>query len=107
MSEVLQGVVEENEYVLKFGKTYEFEGEKYDYIDLSGLEELSADDLIKAQKIMERQGSISVMPEMTLEYACIIAHLATKQPIEFFKSLPAKHAIKLKNKIMVFLNKED
>ena len=107
MEELLTGVVEDSIYVLKFSKPYEFEGERYNEIDLSGLEELSSSDLIKAQKIMERQGTVSFMPEMTLEYACIVASLSTKQPIEFFKCLPAKEGIKLKNKIMVFLNSED
>ena len=105
--EVLEGVVIENEYVLNFKTPYEFEGETFKNIDLSDLENLSAEDLIKAQKIMEKQGSVSFMPEMTLEYACIVASIATKKPIEFFKLLPAKEAIKLKNKVMVFLNAEE
>lgn len=47
------------------------------------------------------------MPEMTLEYACFIAARAAKQPIEFFRGLPPKDALKVKNRVTSFFYSED
>ena len=98
---------EENKYIIKFRKPFIFEDETYKEIDLSGLEDLSARDMIQAQRTMERSGSINVLPEMSLEYACIFASKATKMPVEFFQALPPKEAIKVKNKVTNFFYGED
>jgi len=105
--EVLNGVVEENEYILRLSKPYQFEGETYNHVDLSKLEDISANDMIKAQRLMEKSGSVSVLPEMSMEHTCIIAGLTTGKPVEFFKQLPAKDAIKLRNRVTNFLYAED
>ena len=98
---------EENKYLIKFRKPFIFEDETYKEIDLSGLEDLSAKDMIQAQRTMERSGSINVLPEMSLEYACIFASKATKIPVEFFQALPPKEAIKVKDKVTNFFYGED
>ena len=98
---------EENKYLIKFRKPFIFEDETYKEIDLSGLEDLSAKYMIQAQRTMERSGSINVLPEMSLEYACIFASKATKIPVEFFQALPPKEAIKVKNKVTNFFYGED
>ena len=98
---------EENKYLIKFRKPFIFEDETYKEIDLSGLEDLSAKDMIQAQRTMERSGSINVLPEMSLEYACIFASKATKIPVEFFQALPPKEAINVKNKVTNFFYGED
>lgn len=98
---------EENKYLIKFRKPFIFEDETYKEIDLNGLEDLSARDMIQAQRTMERSGSINVLPEMSLEYACIFASKATKMPVEFFQALPPKEAIKVKNKVTNFFYGED
>ena len=98
---------EENKYLIKFRKPFVWEDNTYTEIDMSGLEDLSAKDMIAAQRIMERSGSINVLPEMSLEYACIFASKATKMPVEFFQALPPKEAIKVKNKVTNFFYGED
>ena len=97
----------ENKYVIKFRKPFVWEDNTYTEIDMSGLEDLSAKDMIQAQRTMERSGSINVLPEMSLEYACIFASKATKMPVEFFQALPPKEAIKVKNKVTNFFYGED
>lgn len=90
--------------LIKFKKPYVFERKEYTEIDLSGLEDLNAADMIAVNKIMSRTSAgIDVMPEVSLEYACIFASKATKQPIEFFTNLPPKEAMKVKNRVMGFL----
>ena len=94
---------EENPCLLTLNKPYRFEGESYTSIDLSGLEDMSAADMIAVCKTIERGGSVNTMPELSLEYACLIAARACGKPVEFFKGLPAKAAAKLKNRVVNFL----
>lgn len=96
---------DEDSLVIKLKKPYLFEGKEYSEIDLSGLEDLSAQDMIAVNKIMSRSSgaTMDIMPEVSLEYACVLASRAAKQPIEFFTGLPPKAAIKVKNRVMGFL----
>lgn len=94
---------EENSLVVKFREPYIFEGETFDSIDLSGLENLRAGDMIAVNKAMERGGSVNMLPEMSLEYACLISAKAAKKPVEFFQQLPPWEAIKVKNRVTSFL----
>lgn len=95
---------EEVSMVIELKKPYRFEGKEYTQIDLSGLDNLNASDMIAVNKIMNRtSGGIDVMPEVSLEYACMLASKAAKLPIEFFTGLPPREAMKVKNRVMVFL----
>lgn len=98
---------EENEYVVTFRKPFVWEDNTYESVDLSGMEDLSARDMIQAQRVMEKSGSINVLPEMSLEYACIFASKASGLPVEFFQALPPKEAIKVKNKVTNFFYGEE
>lgn len=93
--------------IVTFNKPFTFEGKEYKSVDLSGIDTLSTADLITAQSRMERSGTTSVLPEINYFYICIICSLATKLPEEFFKALPAKEGIKLKNAVSAnFFNVE-
>lgn len=96
---------EEVSMVIKFKKPYRFEGKEYTEVDLSGLDDLQASDMIAVNKYMQRTsgGVIDVMPEVSMEYACVLASKAAKLPIEFFTSLPPREAMKVKNRVMGFL----
>ena len=97
-------VIEEDSLVIKFKKPFFFEGKEYTELDLSGLDNLTASDMIAVNKYMQRTSSgIDVMPEVSLEYACMLASKAAKLPIEFFTKLPPKEAMKVKNRVMGFL----
>lgn len=95
--------MEENELYVKFRKPYVFEDKTYDGVDLSGLEDLSGDDMIAVQRKMERAGHFSTLPELSVEYACLICSRATNLPEEFFRGLPLKDSTRLKNKVTSFL----
>lgn len=64
---------EDNEMKLKLSREYDFEGQKICEIDLSGLDNLTAADMIQANKVLTNNGTVSVLPETTLEYDLIIA----------------------------------
>lgn len=90
--------------VIKFKKPYRFEGKEYTEVDLTGLDDLTGADMIAVNKYMQRTSSgIDVMPEVSLEYACVLASKAAKQPIEFFTGLPPREAMRVKNRVMGFL----
>lgn len=90
--------------VIQFKKPYRFEGKEYLEVDLSGLDDLQASDMIAVNKYMQRTGGgLDVMPEVSLEYACVLASKAAKLPIEFFTGLPPREAMKVKNRVMGFL----
>ena len=95
------------ESYVRFHKPYLFEGNYYAGIDLKRVENLSAKDMCEAEKYLARQGIVSPLPEMTMEYIAFIANKATGQPLEFFKQLPPKDATKVKNRVTSFFYGED
>lgn len=102
---VAEGAAEDElEMIIKLKKPFKFEGKEYTEIDLTGLENLQASDMIAVNKRMQRTSQgIDVMPEVTLEYACELAARGSKMPVEFFMALPPKEAMKVKNRVMGFL----
>lgn len=101
--ELLTGEVEENQLVVKFARPVNFEDSTYDSVNLSGLENLTGRDMVMVSKAMARGGDISVIPEMSMEYAFMMAAKATDLPVEFFYALPPKESIKVKNRVTNFL----
>lgn len=93
-----------NDFIIVFKRPYNFEGKEYKEIDLSGIKNLSTKDLIDADKQFSATGQVALMNEITTGYACIIASKGTGLPIEFFENLPAYEGLKVKNKVMGFLN---
>lgn len=85
-----------------FSKPYIFESKEYTEVDLSGLENLLTKDLVQADTMFTMSGQVAAMNEMSIGYACIVASIATKLPVEFFERLPGKEGIKVKNVIANF-----
>lgn len=101
-NEAIQTV--ENEQVVTFKNPYEFEGVSYTEIDLKGLETLTGEDLTEADKIFGSTGQFAMVNETNFSYILIVAAKASGKPQEFFNRLPARDALKVKNKVMSFLN---
>lgn len=97
----------QEESKVKLSKIYQFEGRDISEIDLSGLEDLTADDLIQAGKIYANNGNISAVRELDLEYTLTVAALKSGLPIEFYHQLSAKDAMKVKNRVTTFMYGED
>lgn len=108
--EVKDGAVEvipDEERTLELTRAYAFEGETISSLDFSGLEEINAESIIRANNIMVRAGTVAVVPENSMHFALIIAADATGLPIEFFKKLKPRDAIKVKNIVTHFFYGED
>lgn len=81
---------ESRQNVIKLKKPYTFEKKEYSEIDLSGLDKLTIQDAIDAQRKLfgERETASVVLCETTTAFAREIAAKATGLPIEFFKFAP-------------------
>ena len=98
---------EDVELVIKFKKPYKFEGKEIGEIDLSGLENITGNDMIQINKALSKQGQLPVLQEMQLEYAQEMAARITCYPVEFYKGFSAKDSMKLKNTISNFIYGEE
>ncbi|MEI2466657.1 phage tail assembly protein [Niallia taxi] len=98
---------EKNPGLIKFNKPYNFEGNSYTEVDVSPIENLTAEDLIDAEDILAKSGVNAFVPELNFTYLIIVAAKATGKPQEFFKRLPAKDGVKFKRAVMSFLNSEE
>lgn len=108
--EIKDGKVEvtpDNDMVLGLTRTYKFEEEEVSTLDLSGLVDIIADDVIKANNIMANDGAAAVIPENTLYFALIIASFVTGMPVQFFKGLKPKDAFKVKRYVSHYFFGED
>ena len=98
--------LQEEELLVKFSKPYSFEGQTYTEIDLSGMENLTTQDMVEAERYLNRTKVISSTPEMTIGYACSIAATASGMPVEFFERLPVREAVKVKACVVNFFYSE-
>ena len=96
-----------NENIIKLSKTYDFEDQKISELDFANLENICAEDMIKANRILTTSGNPAILPENDLLYTLVIASSATGKPLEFFKKLKPKDAMKVKNKITSFFFGEE
>lgn len=92
-------------YVIPLKKPITFEGKTYDSIDLTGLENIRAADMIAINRRLARMG-IEVQ-ENSLEYALYMAAEASSFPIEFFEQLKCSVAMKVKTCVMLFLFRQE
>lgn len=98
---------EDNFLKITFSKPYNFEGEIFNGIDLSGLEDIKGRQLTAIEKAFGKAGVVSSMPETTSTYAKIAATAATGLPAEFFEDLPGKEVRKIKSAVTRFFYEED
>ena len=72
-------------------------------MDLSGLENTTAADLSAVNKILSKSGTVSPVPEMSMDFAIYMAARVAHLPVEFFQRMPSREAIRLKNTVTGFL----
>lgn len=91
---------EESSMVVTFNKPFKFEGEEYTEIDLSGIDDLTGQDMLELQKVSKITNARgAVLPEMDLGYAFHVASKVTKLPLEFFEKLPARECVKVRTMV--------
>lgn len=88
--------------VVKFTRTYTFESKSYSEVDLAGMDDLTAKDMIEAEKYLFKTGTVSALPDQAVGYVCFIASKISGQPIEFFMGLSPRDMNRVKNKVTGF-----
>lgn len=88
---------------VELGKEYEFEGKTYTSLNLNSLYDITGEDMIQVNRMMNRSGAVSFSPEMEMEFAFYISSRATGIPVEFFKQLNMRDSLKVKNTVIRFL----
>lgn len=97
--------VKENKYLVKLSRAYKFEDEgEIDSIDLSCLENATAEVLMKANRVMVSTGDVMAIPENDIRYALFVAAECTGIPYDFYKKLNLGDATRVKKEVMIFLN---
>ena len=90
------------ELVIEPKKPYLFEDKEYKTIDLSGLEELTMQDAIEAQKNVVGAGEDTVViyaPEASQAFIDEMAAMAAKQPVEFFNGMDIRLSGKVRTAV--------
>lgn len=97
------GEVVESPYMLKLKEPIMFEGQRYDKIDLTGLENIRAADMIAVNRRLTGMGNVDFLQENTLEYSINLAAVAAGLPVEFFDQLKPRTAMRVKQCVTSFL----
>lgn len=102
------GVENTERIIVKLEKPYVFEGVEYSEIDLTGLNRMTIQDAIDAQRRMfgEQEVAAAVLCETTTAFARTLAVKATELPVEFFKLMPRGVAKRVTIAVRSHLNVE-
>lgn len=93
----------DRELLLKLKKPVTFDGKEYKEIDLSGLMDLKAKDLVLARRMVLTNGAgVDIYMERTLEFACYIANIVTGKPVSLFMELSSEDGWTLRNMVADF-----
>ncbi len=87
---------------LKLGDPFMFDDIEVSEIDLSGLVELSASDMCAIDRQMSAMGYSYARPEVTGQYAVLVAARVNKKPWEYCNNMKARDYIRLRETIRAF-----
>lgn len=105
--DIMKAEAEKEELFIKLNKPVIFEGKTYNEIDLTGMNEISASDMVAVARRLNKSGNTDIVPEMSLEYALNMAAEAAHLPVEFFMQLKPYVAMKVKQVVTNFLYKQE
>lgn len=103
--EIIIEVDDENENILKLSKEYKFEGEVVSELDFSGLEDLTAQDLVRATNTASNNGGrVIAVPQLDTQLLLLLAVEVTHKPINFFYKLNLKDTASVRAMVMRSFN---
>lgn len=88
--------------VIKLMEPYIFEGREIREIDLNGLYDLTARDIIQIDDMMLRSGYSGQNMELLNKYALLAVARALKEPWEFCDNMKSRDVIRIKNIVSGF-----
>lgn len=96
-------MADKNWMKFKLSRPVEYQGNRVEEMDLSGLEELTGRDMNQLYDLYTASGGSGiVMQESTLLFAQLIANRVTGYPVELIERMSARDSMKLKNRVYRF-----
>ena len=94
----------EDELLVRFIHPVTFEGAQIAEVDLSGLRDLTGQDLIDAERVWYASGGRgNDQPELGYQAIALLCSRKSGKPIEFFLTLPILEARLVRNTVRNFL----
>lgn len=105
MPEEIKRTEQERARVITLKRPHTWEQKEYTEIDLSGLDRLTIQDAIDAQRVLfgQQEVAASLLCETTTSFAMEIAARASGMPIEFFKMLPIYAGRQVKRAVQEYI----
>nr|DAJ08313.1 MAG TPA: tail assembly chaperone protein [Caudoviricetes sp.] len=88
--------------IVKLYDPYMFDGVEVKEVDLSGLYDMTAEDMFAVDEQMRRRGYSGSNPEITRLYALLTAARINHKPWEWCNTMKARDAVKIKNVVSGF-----
>lgn len=86
----------------KLNQSFKYDGKEITELDLSGLLDLNARDLVDIDREMTRRGFTGARTELTRQYAMLVAARCVKKPWDFCDRMSARDSIRLKEYVVTF-----
>lgn len=86
----------------KLNDPFKYDGEEITEINLSGILELTARDLVDIDREMLMKGFSGSRLEMTRQYAMLVAAKCNHKPYDFCDRMGARDSIRLKEYVVTF-----
>ena len=86
----------------KLNQPFKYDGEEITKLDLSGLLDLNAHDLVDIDREMTRRGFTGTRTELTRQYAMLVAARCVKKPWDYCDRMSARDSIRLKEYVVTF-----
>ena len=101
-NEATENEVVETSLIVRFDKPFHFDKKEYTEVDLSGLENLTGNDMLEVERTLRLMGLTSALSDLSVMGIFTYAMMASGLPLEFFKDLPLREAKRVKTRILNF-----
>jgi len=88
--------------IIELTESFMWDGEEVKEVDLSGLYDLTAEDMFRVDEQMRIKGFSGMNPEITRQYALLVAARINHKPQEWLNRLKARDAVRIKNVVAGF-----
>lgn len=88
--------------VIKLYDSFIWDGEEITEVDLSGLYDMTAEDMFLVDEQMRIRGFSGMNPEVTRRYALLTAARINRKPWEWLSRMKARDAVRVKNVVAGF-----
>lgn len=93
---------ETKQLIITLSEAFMWDGEEVKEVDLSGLYDMTAEDMFRIDEQMRIRGFSGMNPEITRQYALLAAAKINHKPWEWLNRLKARDAVRIKNVVAGF-----